>query len=86
MTRLWRAGQGIAVVADAADRPVRFIWQDRPHLVARIVQQWQVHVEWWETDGGAWREYFAVTTGGGLFCVLYRDVPSGAWFLVKIYD
>lgn len=86
MTRLWRTGQAIAVVADGDGRPRRFIWQERPHYVARIVQQWQVHVDWWAADGGAWRDYFAVTTEGGLLCVLYRDRLGGAWYLAKVYD
>ncbi len=44
------------------------------------------HTRWRDAEESIWREYVKVTTGTGLLCLLYRDLVSGGWFLVRIYD
>lgn len=86
MTRLWPDGDAIDVQTDGAGQPRRFVWQGQPHPVRRIHQQWQVESDWWSPAGGASRRYFALTTGSGLLCVIYRDETAQVWRLAKVYD
>ncbi|MFN8469474.1 MAG: hypothetical protein U0X20_28225 [Caldilineaceae bacterium] len=62
-------------------RPTRFT------LLVRAPQHWQVDTDWWHPDGGVHREYWAVTTSGGLLCVVYKELGGeGGWLLAKMYD
>lgn len=71
MTHLWPDGTPITVVSNGIGRPRRLLWQGHNHAVERIVQQWRIDVDWWETIGRVWRDYYAVTTDGGLLVVIY---------------
>jgi hypothetical protein len=86
MTRLWPHNQPIEVETDKDGRPVRFVWQFRQHKLGAIEQQWEVDTDWWSEEGRAYREYFAVITADGLFCVLYYNRLDQTWHLEKIYD
>ena len=81
MTLLWPQGEAIAVETDGLGRPLRFVWQQRPHGVVRIIQHWQVDLEWWRAEGRIWRTYTAVITSDGLLCVIYLDhlTTPGVW-------
>lgn len=86
MTRLWPAGHPIqAEVADDG-APVRFFWQGQWHTVAAIANRWRVRSSWWSPEATTHREYFKLTTTGGLLCALYRDLRDDAWYGVRIYD
>lgn len=86
MTRLWPQGQPIVVVCDQQERPIRFVWQGRIHRLQQVQQRWQIDSDWWSESGRVWRDYLAVTTTGGLLCVLYQDLLTQEWFLAKVYD
>lgn len=47
MTRLWREGDPITVVANAAGEPGTFIWRGQAHRVAAITRRWRLDIEWW---------------------------------------
>ena len=86
MTRLWPDGESLAVEVDDHGRPLRFTWRERRHQLQQVQQRWQVDSEWWSDEGRIWRDYLAVTTTEGLFCVIYQDLLSREWFLAKLYD
>lgn len=86
MTRLFDPPVPITVDTDAAGAPSHFHWLARQHRIAGVVQSWQVDTDWWTPDGRAARTYYAVTTQGGLLCVLYHDHLGNAWFLSRAYD
>jgi hypothetical protein len=86
MSRLWPEGEPIAVHLDEQGRPTAFTWCRRRHRLLQVQQHWQVDVDWWSTSGRARREYLAVTTVDGLFCVIYHDLGSREWRLAKVYD
>jgi len=86
MTRLWPAGETIEVETDAEEEPVRFVWHARPHALQQIRQHWQIDTDWWSENGRVHRDYYAVTTTDGLFCVLYHDRLEQTWRLAKVYD
>lgn len=84
MTRLWPDGTAIDMVADETGRPLRFVWQGRPHEVETITRQWRVLDGWWRVP--AWRAYYKLTTTSGLLVVVYQDLPGGAWYLQRLFD
>ncbi len=86
MSRLWPQGEPIRMQCDAHGRPLRFVWRERTYLLAQIQQRWQVDTDWWCEEGRIWRDYVAVTTTGGLLCVIYQDLLTEQWFLSKLYD
>lgn len=86
MSHLWPEGEPIAVHLDEQGRPTAFTWCKRLHRLLRVHQRWQVDVDWWSTVGRARREYLAVTTVDGIFCVIYQDLGSGEWRLAKVFD
>lgn len=84
MTLLWPEGEHITVESDAMAAPHTFTWQGQLHVVQEIAKRWRVDQGWWRKR--VWREYFKLTTQTGLLVIIYRDVPSGAWFLQRLYD
>lgn len=86
MTRIWSAGEPIAVTAGDDDMPRLFIWNDITHPIARISEQWRVSVDWWSDAGEIDRAYFRVVTKTGLLCELYFDLREQSWRLVRVYD
>jgi hypothetical protein len=86
MTHLWAEGQSITVLLDEHSRPLHFTWLGRQYTCQQIVQQWQVDLEWWREPGRIWRDYLALITVDGLFCVLYHDRLVDEWRLVRVYD
>lgn len=86
MSRLWPEGEVISVQCSGEQQPVSFVWRGRMHRLAQVQQRWQVDADWWSTEGRVRRDYWAVTTASGLFCVFYQDLERGSWFLAKVYD
>lgn len=84
MTRL--LSEPLTVQTDAAGRPLRFTWRNLHFRVAAIHQHWQVDTDWWDEAGRVYRDYVAVTTQDGLFCVLAYDHLTARWFLSHAYD
>jgi hypothetical protein len=85
VTRLWRESEPVETWGEET-MPDGFVWQGSPHRILEIGNRWRVHTCWWAPDETLWREYLKVTTDTGLLCLLYRDLPSGNWFLARLYD
>ncbi len=86
MTHLWLAGEPITMEVGSNGRPLRFSWQGRQHQLKYIVQHWQVDVDWWSEQGRVWRNYLTIITEGSLLCVIYQDLTTHEWHLVRVYD
>ena len=86
MARLWTDSQDIQVELNESGWPGRFTWQGQSHTVQHIRQRWQVDGDWWSAAGRVWREYIALTTAGGLLCVIYLDLLDQNWYLSRVYD
>jgi hypothetical protein len=84
MTRLWPAGERVAVVADEEGRPRTFTWQEQSYEVAEITRQWRVDVGWWRRR--QWRAYYKLRSDSGLLLILYHDLDGGAWYVQRLYD
>jgi hypothetical protein len=84
MTKLFHEAITLEVKEDIRHRPIAFSYKGGKEGVEEICEQWRVSQEWWKnaTD----REYFRVRTVRGIVCEMYRDLPTGAWYLQRIYD
>ncbi len=82
--RLWGEGSAVQVACDEHGRPQSFNWQGQEHHIQQVCNRWRVHQGWWRHD--EWQEYVKVTTADGLLCVLARDLHTGQWLLVRLYD
>ncbi len=84
MSKLFHEAIKLEVMEDVQHRPICFVYRGRKEQVEQIVKQWRVTQEWW---GKAFeREYFQIGTEAGIICELYRDLPSGYWYLQRIQD
>ena len=84
MTRLWPAGEIIRVTMDENGNPTVFHWAGSAHPVQAIVNRWRLDEHWW--DSRVWREYYKLTTETGLLVIVYRDLVSKTWHLLRLYD
>jgi hypothetical protein len=83
-------------VRDENGRPVRFVWRGRLYTVLGVLEQWVISREWWQRNDPtaevpAEREFWRVEASPGrdvpsVICELRRDVESGDWLLVRIWD
>ncbi|UCC76983.1 MAG: hypothetical protein JSW37_01065 [Anaerolineales bacterium] len=85
MTRLWLQGEQVKVW-NKEETPAGFNWQGETHHILGVCNCWRIHTRWWEPEHAIWREYWKVVTDVGLLCLIYEDLPSGGWFLSRIYD
>lgn len=86
MTHVWVESEVITVQVGADDQPVSIRWGGYVHRLEQIVQSWEIHTGWWESEGSIWRAYYAAITVDGMFCVFYHDLTADTWRLAKIYD
>ncbi|HEY2575890.1 MAG TPA: DUF6504 family protein [Streptosporangiaceae bacterium] len=83
-------------VRDEDGQPVRFVWRGRLYTVLGVLEQWVISREWWQrNDPDAEvppeREFWRVEASPGrdvpsVICELRRDIESGDWLLVRIWD
>jgi hypothetical protein len=77
-------------------KPVRFVWRGRLHSVLGVLEHWVVSREWWQrnnpdTDTPPEREFWRVEARPGedvpsAVYELRRDVGTGDWLLVRVWD
>lgn len=84
--RQYPAGEAIRVRADGAGRPLAFVWNGRPHRVQSVEEVREPRLDWWSSAGEVHRVYYLVTTDRGPICEIFHDVPSGRWFVARVYD
>ena len=96
MTYLLAKGERIDPRPNDSGQVGGFVWRGELHRIARVRQRWRVDSDWWSERGAVSREYYAVTTEGGLLCVLFCDAASDAaafdaasqreWRIARVYD
>jgi hypothetical protein len=84
--RVYAKGLPIRVRLDATGMPTAFTWSGHTHLVARVEEIREPHLDWWSPIGPAHRIYYLISTRRGIICDIYRDLVSGEWFLARVYD
>lgn len=78
------------------DRPIRFVWRGRLYIVLGLLDHWVVSKEWWQqndpdVDIPPEREFWRIeaSLGRGAPPAVYelrRDVETGTWLLIRIWD
>ena len=84
MSKLFHEAITLEVKENIQHRPISFLYKGRKEGIKEICAQWRVSQEWW--GSAVDREYFRVRTLRGIVCEIYRDMPTGAWYLQRIYD
>ena len=65
------------------DRPTILVRDTRRYEVREVIEQWDVRGTWWA--GERHRRYVTLRTDEGTFDVA-RDMKTGSWTLVGVYD
>ena len=73
----------VALTPEGAPRLLR--WRGRDERVAASEATWETRHAWWD-EGAVQRRYYRLRTVRGTLLVVYRDLPSGAWFLDAVLD
>lgn len=84
MTWFWPQGLAVPVHAGRKGHVHAFYWQGRWHPVRALVRRWRVDTGWWRHR--VWREYWLLITRTGLLAVIYQDLQTGRWYLLRVYD
>ena len=84
MTRLWPAGENIAMQTAEDGSLIAFIWHGNRHQVTALSNQWQLDLDWW--DQRIWRDYFKLATDTCLLVIVYHDLLTDTWLLQRLYD
>jgi hypothetical protein len=84
--RLYRPGDPIRVRCSGEGRPLAFTWHGEPYRVDSIEEVREPRLDWWSATGEIHRVYFLVVTNRALICEIFRDVPTGEWFMARVFD
>jgi hypothetical protein len=52
--------------------------------ITRVYEKWHTEEELFGREMS--RHYFRVKTSKGMVCDIYRDMPGGNWYLLRIHD
>ena len=86
MTRAWMQDEPIDIETDPQGRLRAMRWHGQRHAIERLVEWYQIDLDWWSSQGHVRRNYYTVITRTGLLCVLYYDFLSEGWSLARLYD
>ncbi len=69
----------------AAKRPRAFRWRGRRYKIDAIIRTWVVEMGWWNPDTEVSKVFLRVTSGGGVYDILY-DKRESRWYLGGVAD
>ena len=84
MAKLLEKPEELKVTVNVQGVPLTLARDGEKQRVTKVYQHWQVVEEWWGKE--ITRNYFRVKTNKGLVCDIYRDMPTGSWYLSRIHD
>ena len=84
--RQYPAGDPIRARTDSQGQLVAFAWRGVTHRIETIEDVREPSLDWWSASGEIHRVYYLVTTNHNLICELYRDVPTNAWYVSRVFD
>ena len=64
--------------------PVRFLWQERHHVIAHCWGPERIETGWWRGQD-IHRDYYLVETTAGTRFWIFRTLDGDAWFLHGIF-
>ncbi len=84
MAKVLEKPEELKVRVNVQGVPLTLARNGEKQRVTKVYENWQTVEEWWGKE--ITRNYFRVKTSKGLVCDIYRDMPSGNWYLSQIYD
>ena len=84
MTHFWADGLTVDMRTNHSSVPTALHWQQRWHGVQVIYDCWRIDSNWWRVR--IWHDYYIFTTDSGLLLIVYQDLLTGDWFLLRLYD
>lgn len=76
--------QPITVVTDDNSLPSRFVWRQRWHNNAGVLEEWRDTGCWWEGEGE--KAFYLLQTDNGGTYELYFDFKANCWYLYRVLD
>ncbi len=84
MVKLLEKPEELKVSVNIQGVPLTLVRDGEKQRVTKVYQNWRVVEEWLGKEIS--RNYFRVKTNRGLVCDIYRDMPTGCWYLSRIHD
>lgn len=84
MVKLLEKPEELKVSVNIQGVPLTLVRDGEKQRVTKVYQNWRVVEEWWGKEIS--RNYFRVKTNRGLVYDIYRDMPTGCWYLSRIHD
>jgi len=84
VAKLLEKPKELKVIVNVQGIPLVLVRDGERQRVTKVYERWQAVEEWWGKE--ILRNYFRVKTNKGLVYDIYRNIPSGSWYLCRIYD
>jgi len=84
VAKLLEKPKELKVIVNVQGVPLTLVSDGERQRVTKVYERWQAVEEWWGKE--ILRNYFRVKTNKGLVCDIYRNIPSGSWYLCRIHD
>ncbi|MBC8429630.1 MAG: hypothetical protein H8D89_01515 [Dehalococcoidia bacterium] len=84
MAKLLEKPEELKVSVNIQGVPLTLVRNGEAQRITKVYQHWRAVEQWLEKE--ILRNYFRVKTTRGLVCDIYRDMPTGCWYLSRIYD
>ncbi len=85
-TRLLSSPKPLKVETSSSGRITAVRIGSRRHVAASVRGPERLQGEWWQTDGGFFRDYFRTLVVGVGGCWIFRDICSGNYYLHGYFD
>ncbi len=84
MARVLEKPEELKVRVNVQGVPLTLARDGERQRVTKVYEHWQTVEEWWGKE--ITKHYFRVKTNKGVVCDIYRDMPTGDWYLSRIHD
>jgi len=84
LAKLLEKPEELRVSVNVQGVPLTLVRNGGAQRITKVYQHWRVVEQWWGKE--ILRNYFRVKTNRGLVCDIYRDMPTGCWYLSRIHD
>lgn len=84
MAKILEKPEELKVTVNIQGVPLTLARNGDRQRITRVYEQWQKIEQWFGRELS--RHYFRVKTNKGMVCDIYRDMPGGSWYLLRIHD
>ena len=84
MAKLLEKPEELKVSVNIQGVPLTLVRNGKAQRITKVYQRWRAVEQWCGKE--ILRICFRVKTSQGLVCDIHRDMPTGCWYLSRIYD